>query len=110
MLASINRLTKKTDFENVRQNGKHESYSYFSISYFDRRDSKPSRFGFIVSKKISMKSHDRNRVKRILREITHKNLSEVKKGFDFVIVAKPSIMHATSVTIEASLLKCLKNF
>jgi len=110
MLPSINRLTKKTDFENVRQYGKREVTPELSVSYFNRKDSNPVRVGFIVSKKISTKAHVRNRIKRVLREITAKNMKEVKNGGDYVIIAKSGIVHAIRATIEASLVKCLRNF
>src|SRR5579864_6129836 len=103
MLPPQNRLTKKSDFEKVRQNGKFISSKIFSLSLFDRKDEREARFGFIVSKKISTKSHDRNRIKRILREIVRKNLSGVKSGIDYVIIVKSGIMHATNDTIEAQL-------
>lgn len=103
MLPPQNRLTKKADFERVRQNGRFISSKLFSVSLLDRKDKNESRFGFIVSKKISTKSHDRNRVKRILREIVRKNLDSVKPGMDFVIIVKSGIMHTTNDTIETQL-------
>src|SRR5882724_6570707 len=99
MLASINRLTEKTDFENVRQKGKFISSKLFSISYVKRdsiaalQNDTPSRFGFIVSKKISMKAHERNHIKRTLREFFRNNLTSMKSGYDYVIVAKVGILH-----------------
>ncbi len=103
MLRNENRLTEKTHFENVRQNGKFVSTPLFSVSFLDRKDNKPSRFGFIVSKKLSTKANVRNKVKRILRELVRKNLSSVKAGFDFVIIAKSGIMKQSSDTIESKL-------
>ena len=127
MLPKANRLTEKSDFENVRQNGKHVSTPVFTAAYVRReilsprsdRDSRMtavvadglthgsaptiSRFGFIVSKKISMKANVRNRVKRIFREFFRKNIASVKEGMDIVIVAKPGIIHADHATIESTL-------
>lgn len=106
MLPLKNRLTKKSDFENVRQNGRFITSKYFSASCVKRdKEELPSRFGFIVSKKISMKSHDRNRVKRILREIVQSNIDEVEKGFDFVIIAKSGITQVDRDKLETDLKK-----
>ncbi len=108
MLPSKNRLTKKSDFENVRQNGKFNTTPLFSIS-FVKNGKDLSCFGFIVSKKVSMKAHERNKVKRILREFFRKNLDSVKVEQDIVIIAKPGILHATRATIETELKNALKN-
>jgi ribonuclease P protein component len=115
MLSSVNRLTKKIDFENVRQNGKFISSKLFAISYVKGKGdgqthrSAPTRFGFIVSKKISTKAHERNHIKRILREYFRKNLDRIKAGYDYVIVAKVGILHATHAKIEDELKNALKN-
>ncbi len=113
MLPRENRLTAKSDFEYVRQNGNRISTPIFSVSYVKRdsivslqNDTLP-RFGFIVSKKISTKAHIRNKAKRRLRETVKKNLNSVKPGFDYVIIAKPGIVHATHDTIEAQVKKAL---
>lgn len=108
MLSSVNRLTQKSDFLYVRQNGKFISTPLFSVSWV-KNDLSASRFGFIVSKKISMKAHERNRVKRILREVARENLDSVKQGFDFVVVAKVGILHATHGTIETELTNAIKD-
>lgn len=107
MLPKENRLTEKSDFENVRQNGKFITTPLFSISFVKRVGA--SRFGFIVSKKVSMKAHERNYVKRILREFFRKNLDSVKPGYDFLIITKPRILHASNDTIETNLKNVIKN-
>lgn len=110
MLPKENRLTEKADFEFVKQNGKFISAPIFSISFVKQAEKTDGiRFGFIVSKKISTKAHIRNRVKRILREILRTNISLIPRGYDYVIVAKPGIVHANRVTIQSELEKCLKN-
>lgn len=108
MLPKENRLTKKSDFETVRQSGKFTTGHDFVISHFNRKDTLPSRFGFIVSKKISLKAHVRNKVKRTLREIVRKNLKSVKVGHDFVILAKTPILHADRIKLESELKQNMK--
>src|SRR3989344_723485 len=49
------------------------------------------RFGFVVSKKISTKAALRNKVKRRLRDAVAKNVPQIKKGGDVVIIALPGI-------------------
>ncbi len=110
MLSKNNRLKKLEDFENVRHNGKFLKTEDFTFTSFNRKDKEPSRFGIIVSKKVSMKATARNKVKRQIREILRKNISSVKDGFDFVISAKSSIIHASRATIETELKECLKDY
>ncbi len=47
-----------------------------------------SRLGTVVSKKVSKRAHDRNRVKRLLREYFRTRRAEVAPPLDLVVVAK----------------------
>ncbi len=108
MLQQENRLSKKSDFENVKQNGRFISSKSMTISFLNRKDKEGPRIGFIVSKKISTRAVDRNKVKRILREFFRKNLDLVKKGMDYVIIVKPGILHASHVTLEKEIKDVIK--
>ena len=109
MLPRKYRLNKKTDFENVRQNGKFISTPLFLFSFWNRHTSDPSRFGFIVSKKISLRAHERNKVKRTLRAIIGKNLNSMKNGVDIVFLAKHGILKANFDKIEKEVKNVLEN-
>ena len=90
MLAKPNRLIKKKDFDSVFKNGRKYSLSGVKIYLkINNNNLEQSRFGFIVSKKISRKAVVRNRIKRRLREIVRANLADIKKGVDVVIVVLP---------------------
>ena len=92
MLDRKNRLTKKSEFEKVKEEGKVIASDSFSVSVLDRKDGKPTRFGFIVSTKISKAATIRNRVKRALREAVRHLVAYVKEGYDCVIFVKPIIV------------------
>lgn len=85
MLPKVNSLKKKKDFEKVFKEGQSfkESFLYLKIK---KNNLKSSRFGFVVSKKISKKATIRNKIKRRLREITRIKLPFIKKGIDGVII------------------------
>ena len=89
MLSLKNRLKKQKDFENVFKNGRgfKEGSLYLKI---DKNNLQSSR-GFVVSKKFSKKAINRNRIKRILREVVKERIDAVKKGMDIVIVVSPEI-------------------
>jgi len=101
MLALNNRLKKQKDFENVFKNGKgfKKKFLYLKIN---KNGLEFTRFGFVVSTKVSKKAVERNRLKRIFRDIVRKNLERVVPGLDAVIVANPGIEIKREV-IEESL-------
>ncbi len=66
-----------------------------------------SRFGFIISNKVSKKSVDRHKIRRRLNDIIHPRLKEIKKGFDVVVVVGPEIKNKTYQEIERTINKIL---
>ncbi|HOU45636.1 MAG TPA: ribonuclease P protein component [Candidatus Pacearchaeota archaeon] len=90
MLFKENRLRKKTDFQRVFKLGKGFKNSFLYIK-FVRNDMDLSRIGFVVSKEISNKSSQRNKIKRMLRESSRKNFNFLAKGVDLVFVVLPEI-------------------
>lgn len=64
----------------------------FSFVFFERGDSKVSRFGFIVSTKISKRAVIRNRVRRLLRESVQNSLQQTNPGYDCVFLAKTNLV------------------
>lgn len=91
MLARQYNLKGKENFENVEKNGKVFQSKSFGISYLKREDNEDSRFAFVVSKKISGEAVHRNRIKRAMSEAVRYKLTEIKKGYDIVFLAKQAI-------------------
>lgn len=91
MLKKINRITKNKEFESVMAS-KNSAYSPVLMMKVIKNDLKFSRFGIIVSNKVSKKATKRNSVKRKIREIIRLNLSKFKKGYDVVIIVSPKII------------------
>ncbi len=88
MLPKINRLTRKKDFDLVFKNGESVKND-FLICKALKNQLPESRFGFVVSKKISNKATVRNLVKRRLRKAVLCELGKIKKSIDIVIIALP---------------------
>ena len=90
MLPKKNRLKNKKDFERIFKQGKSfkEDFLFLKIR---KNNLKESRFGFIVSLKVSKKAVLRNKVKRRLREIIKERLPEIKSGIDGVLIAQRNI-------------------
>ncbi len=110
MLPKINRLTKKKDFELVFKKGESIKNDFLIFKIL-KNHLKESRFGFIVSKKVSGKATVRNKIKRRLRKAVLNHLKEihlikfseaeisqkaklfsrVKKSVDLIIITLPKI-------------------
>lgn len=91
MLRQENRLRRKRDVDNVFKKGKTIAGKLIFLKII-KNNLNNSRFGFVISTKISKKAVIRNKIKRQLREIIRKNLPNIKPGFDVLIIAKPEII------------------
>ncbi len=93
MLARHYTLKNKNDFERIKDEGKIYQSKSFAVSYL-RQDSPAatSRFGFVVSTKISKKASIRNRARRVMSDGVRFCCTEVKEGYDCVFLAKPVIV------------------
>ena len=92
MLPKENRLTDDYDFRRVKRLGKSYQCPLFKLGVAPQKVSGPSRFGFVISKKIDKRAVVRNRIKRLLREVVRSNLEKIPDGFDVVFVVRPSIV------------------
>jgi ribonuclease P protein component len=106
MLPADERLARHRDFAAVC--GRKKSWANpLLVLYIRTHDrtgafAETRRFGFSVSKKVG-KAHDRNRVKRRLRELCRKHGSRWRRGFDAVLVARSNAAEATFAELETAL-------
>ena len=114
MIASQFRLSGQASFDNVLKRGRIVQAESFGLAYLDRGDDQVTKYGFIVSTKVSKLAVQRNRIKRALSEAARFLTGDVKTGFDVVFLAKPvGIKMSTDVImrevrealIKANLLK-----
>jgi len=107
MLPFQNRLKKEKDFQRIFFYGRTINSEVLSVRFLENNTSK-TKIGFIVSKKVSLKATDRNRIKRILREEIRKKILQIKKGIDAVIIVKKKMVELNSDEMRKSLLKILE--
>jgi len=102
VLPKKNRLKKKKDFENIFRRGRSVKEDFVSFRWRPN-GLKISRFGFIVSQKISKKATVRNKIKRRLREILKLTLPRLKKGIDGIFIACPGLEERNFYDIESAI-------
>lgn len=98
-LAKKNRLSIGKRLEEVKEKGKMVQSENFGVRVLRSKDSKDSRFGFVISTKISKLAVSRNRVRRALSESIRRLSSEIIEGYDFVFLVKKSIASKTTEEI-----------
>lgn len=90
MLPKLNRIKKKKDFENIFAKSRVFRNKLLTLRVAKNNLGK-SRFGFVVSKKVSQKAVVRNKIRRRLSDVIYKNIEKIKAGADSVFIAVPGI-------------------
>lgn len=68
------------------------------------RDSDSARLGMAVSRRVSLRATQRNRIKRAIRE-SFRAARTVLPGADILIIARPSAATADNATLNAELVR-----
>ena len=95
------RLLKPSDYQMVYKKGKWAANRELSANFI-RHENSFSRLGTTVSKKVSKRAVDRNRIKRQFREWFRRN-KQAGHSIDIVLTAKPSLNAKSNIEIQRSL-------
>ncbi len=108
-LPAFQRLKKPAQFQSVYQSKQWGGSKFFTFNVLARNET--SRcihsdvvLGVTVSKKVSKRAVDRNRIKRQIREFFRHNKIELQNA-DLIITAKPSCIKASDLERDESLLE-----
>lgn len=107
MLPKENRLKKDKDFQRVYLKGKTFQNNFIIVKTL-KTEGLFTRFGFVISNKISKKATIRNKLKRRLREIIRLNLSNFIEGFDIIIIPKKNILTENFDSVKNNLISLFK--
>ena len=107
MLKKINRISNRKEFLEVKEKGKLWSCPLFGSICLNKED-KEIKFGFIISKKISKRAVDRNKIKRRICEVLSKKLDKFKLGTRIVFLTKKSLLEAKIEEVEKEISKLIK--
>ena len=100
------RLRKRSDFERVFSYGKSRGGSTVAF-YFAPNSLGYPRAGFIVSKKVCKKAVERNRAKRLMREVFRLNKHRLRP-VDIVFIARKGIRGRKFQDVERDFLSLAK--
>ncbi len=109
MLKKSQRITTTRELQTVYRLGKPAHTPALVVKFVPNRavgSGVVSRTAFIVSKRVSKKAVDRNRIKRTLREEIRLNLPKLPKG-DYMVMVKPLALLKTNRELRDDLMKAL---
>ncbi|NLC65922.1 MAG: ribonuclease P protein component [Clostridium sp.] len=105
-------LRKNSEFQRVYRRRKSYSNNLLVLYVYKSKynvvgNEKYNKLGISVSKKVG-KSVVRSRVKRLIKESYRLNQTDIKKGYDLVIIARVSSKDSSYNEIERALLNIFK--
>jgi len=81
-------IKKNSEFRKAYKSGKYKSGKYVTV-YVLANKSDDNRIGIVTAKKVG-NAVQRNRMRRVIREIFRLSIDENFQGYDFVFYVKPS--------------------
>jgi ribonuclease P protein component len=106
MLKKPYRIRKNKEFRKVFSGRGLYHCDPFTIKY-TKNDLGISRFGFVVSLKVSKLAPKRNTLKRRMREIMRMNIGAVKDSYDIVFIIKKNAINYSYKDLENKVLSAL---
>lgn len=112
MLKKINRIHLRDEFSEVLKKGRMIQTPLFgvkvlNVSSLDKLGTDVPRFGFVVSKKISKRAVDRNKIKRRLCQVLQGRLEEFPEGTRMVFLVRKAVLTAKMEEIEREINKLI---
>jgi len=101
-------LTRQKEFEKVYDSGKTVRDSFLFIKFLKDSSLENSKFGIVVSTKVSKKATVRNRIKRQISEAIKPHLKQISKNVNAVIVTNSKIVDKEFTEIEKVVLNLLR--
>ena len=100
------RIRNNSEYRLVYKHGKYE-VGRMCVMYRMPVAKHPTRFGFVTGKKVGC-AVERNRARRLMKEVYRHHQHEVREGYDIVIVARAGISGANYERVEKEIMYLLK--
>jgi len=81
----------------------------FMVLWLRKGEGASLRLGVVTSKKVSNRAVDRNRARRVLRDIFRRHRAEFSGEVDVVIIGRRNILSAPYADVQAELLRLARN-
>jgi len=98
----------RADFTRLPKPARRIHGDYFSLSITPFPPLGGPRAACVVSKKVSARSVDRNRIERLCREILRPELARMKEPTSLIFIAKRNAISASFAEIKRDILKLLE--
>jgi ribonuclease P protein component len=102
------RLLDGEDFKQVFGNARRVGNPHWTLLVWKHGEPK-SRLGLAIAKRYVRRAHERNRLKRIAREV-FRHLSHQLQGKDFVVMSGKMALNADNLTLHTQLNKLFAQF
>ena len=101
-----NSIKKNEDFQKVYHSGKSYANKYLVMYVLENQENE-NRLGISVSKKVG-NSVIRHRITRLIRESYRLHQTELKSGYDIVVVARVNVKDCNYWEVESAFLHLAK--
>lgn len=98
------RLCKNHEYQLVYRHGKSFVNRRVVLYVLPRAAKQPTRIGFVTGKKIGC-AVERNRCRRLMKEVYRLHQYELQDGFDLVLIGRSSLKYADYAEAERSILQ-----
>jgi ribonuclease P protein component len=102
-LRKTDRILKREHFRRVYDEGRKYQGKYFTAFVLPNHRQEP-RIGITVTRKVG-KSVERNRSRRLIREVFRRNKWRVSEGIDIVLNVKESLLGAGYSQLETDFIR-----
>jgi len=102
------RLRKRRDFDQVFAKGRRSADRFFVV-VMSPATAHGGRLGLVVSKRVSKRAVDRNRIKRVIREC-YRTHPFSRQACDLVVIARAACRNAPGRSMSASLDRHWSNY
>ncbi|MCH4166424.1 MAG: ribonuclease P protein component [Megasphaera sp.] len=101
------RLCKNREYQIVYRHGKSVVNRLAVLYVLPKSPGQPTRIGFVTGKKIGC-AVERNRCRRLMKEVYRLHQHELADGMDLVLIGRSSLKHADYEQAEKSILQLFR--